>query len=162
MGALSFEAFAGGTEWALYPAGGGLNLKQDGEIHFIPFGTDQAEVEKLARKLWGEPAHSGSLEECGAGPMDYDAFENSMTLHFQEEAFEGWFMEQGAAIETSSGLGLGSTLSDVRATLFHEIEVEETTLGHEFWSESLFGIVSGPEETDVVEALWSGVSCLFR
>ena len=109
--------------------------------------------------------------ECGAGPLKMASWENGLILVFKENntsgnwEFEGWFMEERFAnvnkLNTVSGLGIGSTRKELEEE--YEIEIKNTSLGHEFATvNGLFGILTGPEESSRIKVIWSGLSCNFR
>lgn len=161
MSVAAFAGEAGAVE--LFPASGGMDVVlSDGQIvEFFIDETPQAEIEKTAIKLWGEPEESGRMEECGAGPIDYLRFDMGLSLHFQDGMLIGWFIGEDSAITTRDGLGAGSTVAEIEA-IEPDLELVETTLGMEFWTSNLFGVVTGNTSQDTVVALWSGTACIFR
>ncbi len=96
-------------------------------------------------------------EECGAGPMEFAALENGLTLHFQNEALVGWLANGGTEppLMTVQGYFPGMEKAAVTGVTF-----EETTLGTEFGSDDVWGMLD--ESGATVQMLWAGTSCFFR
>lgn len=130
----------------------------------IPFGTARADVER-ALAFRGAP-ESGTQRECGSGPLAFAAWPDGLKLYFQSGKFTGWALDERAAgpsgprISTAAGAGPGATratLTDASVATF-----EETSLGTEFRSGAISGIVDGPAATAKITAMWAGTSCVFR
>ena len=133
--------------------------------HTLPFGTSrEAVVDALSLRL-GAPSDQGTAEECGAGPLDYDAWDDGLTVYSQGGAFRGWALSSRAPtpnrMTTLAGLGLGTTRAelDEGPTV---VEMQDSTLGEEFVTAGISGLLSGPSADATVDALWAGVSCNFR
>lgn len=160
---VSLASVAGAAE--LYPAVGGLELiKAPDKGESVLIGMDEAtqdEALKVAVKVWGQPSDSGLMPECGAGPIEYTTFENGLTLHFQDGNFVGWTTQFQHGPSLRNGFGIGSTVADA-AAFAGPAEIEETSIGPEFWGENFYGTATTAEMGGQVELFWSGVSCIFR
>jgi hypothetical protein len=132
-----------------------------GAASALPFGTPR---QKLLDVLEASrsPADTGTNSECGAGPLDYAAWADGLTLHFQEGKFAGWALDERAegALATASGIGPGSTRPALDAA--YQPTLSETSLGTEFAAGELYGVLSGGGPDARITALWAGVSCIFR
>lgn len=141
--------------------GEGLRLfnPETGSARPIPFGTSWDEV-RTALSFRGDP-RSGVMEECGAGPLDYVKWEDSLTLYGQDGKFTGWFADTGAngVIATASGIGPASTRKALEDA--YSIKVFESTLGTEFSSGDLSGLLSNDRPDAIITAMWAGTSCNF-
>jgi hypothetical protein len=147
---------------ALAIEGEGLRLfdPQTGSGRPLPFGTDWAFVIRALASR-GVP-ETGVNAECGAGPLGYARWPDSLTLYGQDGKFVGWFADTGVKgrITTAAGIGPGSTHRDLVSA--HEAEVFESTLGTEFAAGDLFGILEDTRPEAAVLAMWAGTSCNFR
>ncbi|MGI8611991.1 MAG: hypothetical protein ACR2KH_06965 [Sphingomicrobium sp.] len=127
----------------------------------MPFGTArQAVLAALAFR--GAPAGTGTLEECGAGPLDQASWNDGLTLYFQDSKFAGWALggDSKGTLATASGIGPGSTRAELESA--YEAKVFESTLGTEFAAGDLFGILDGKGAGAKVTHLWAGTSCNMR
>lgn len=147
---------------ALAMEGEGLRLVDPatGSSRPIPFGTPWPQVLALLASR-GEPA-TGRNEECGAGPLDYARWDDSLTLYGQEGLFVGWFVDSGARgkVSTMAGVGPGTTRQDLEGA--YDTDVFESTLGTEFAAGDLYGLLDSPHPDSPITALWAGTSCNFR
>lgn len=146
---------------ALAIEGEGLRLfdPESGSARPLSFGTPLAQVQ-AALAFRGTP-RSGRMEECGAGPLDYVKWEDSLTLYGQDGAFMGWFAEKGVgALSTASGIAIGSTRKQLESA--YSAEVFQSTLGTEFLAGDLGGLLDGEGKDAKITHLWAGVSCNFR
>lgn len=150
------------AEPALAIEGEGLRLfdPATGSARPLPFGMAWERVQE-ALAYRGKPA-TGRNEECGAGPLDYAQWEDSLTLYGQGGQFVGWFIDSRAEgrISTAAGVGPGTTRQDLEAA--YAAEVFESTLGTEFAAGNLSGVLDSPHPDSPVSALWAGTSCNFR
>lgn len=145
----------------------GLRLfdRASGSARPIPFGTPRAAA-LAALAFRGDPAGTGTLEECGAGPLDQASWADGLTLYFQDSKFAGWALgeeREGAdksAITTASGIGIGSTRAELEAA--YKTDVFDSSLGTEFAAGELFGILDGTGRQAKVTNLWAGTSCNMR
>lgn len=149
----------------LYPAPGGLELLlnpyTDSVVEMRFDEEPQDDTLKIAIKLWGEPSDEGAIEECDAGPLEYSTFDNGLLLYFQADTFVGWTTFDKTAAPLRNGFGIGSEVGEA-AFFAGEVEIEETSIGYEFWGDDLSGLASSPDPRGLVESYWSGVSCIFR
>lgn len=161
------NAAADNTAEASTPA---VNLAPDeltivmanGSAHHINFGMAQDEAVAPLTATLGAPTSTGKNPECGAGPLDNVDYKGGLTLYFQEGKFAGWALDgrDGGDYTTANGIGIGSTLKDLRAE--GPVSVEESSIGHEFAAGDLYGLLSANAPDGKVTDLWAGVSCIFR
>lgn len=143
--------------------GEGLRLVlQTGATRALPFGTGKAQTVEILDRLQGSKGEASRNEECGAGPVDFVQWKNGLSALFQDDKFVGWSLgDDGKGLTTMNGIGIGSTRAELTAA-FAGVTVEESTLGQEFSAGGMSGILNGPGANATVEALWAGVSCVFR
>ncbi|MGB3312482.1 MAG: hypothetical protein WBG32_22255 [Nodosilinea sp.] len=152
------------TESLLALSGEGLQLvgDQSGSTDTLAFGTDMAVVENALTELLGEPVESGENSECGSGPQMITQWPNGLALHAADGEFIGWSASPNtdADLTTIAGVGIDSTRGELEAA--YTVEVTESSLGTEFSTGELFGILSSAEPDATVENLWAGTVCNFR
>lgn len=145
-------------------SGDGLQLVGDQSGSTVPlaFGTEMTLVTDAVTSILGQPLESGENSECGAGPQIITQWPQGLTLHAANGEFIGWSM--GPATEpgltTMAGVGIGSPRSGLESA--YTVEVFESSLGTEFSTGNLFGILSSTEPDAAIEALWAGTVCNFR
>ncbi|WP_035986362.1 hypothetical protein [Leptolyngbya sp. KIOST-1] len=152
------------TESLLSLSGEGLQLvgDQSGSTVTLAFGTEMTVVENALTRLVGEPIESGENEECGAGPQVITQWPNGLVLHAANGEFIGWSARPAtdATLTTLSGIGIGSTLGDLEAV--YTVDVFESTLGTEFSTGDMSGLLSSAAPDATVTNLWAGTVCNFR
>lgn len=134
-----------------------------GSTRLIPFGADSAQVLYAVTRALGAPTRRGASAECGAGPMDFASFENGLSIDFQQGRFVGWSARESPTAKTltmMNGLGVGSTRSTLDSSLVNTVTA--TSLGEEFSSGPLSGILDGTGPTARITNLWAGVNCIAR
>ena len=140
----------------------GLRLfnKQSGSARAIAFGTARSDVLSMLAYL-GKP-ETGTNGECGAGALDYANWPGGPGLYFQNDKFAGWNLNERSkgAVTTASGVGIGSSRTDLEAA--YAADISETTLGTEFAAGDLFGLLDGNGKAAKITNMWGGVSCNFR
>ncbi|WP_017672713.1 hypothetical protein [Blastomonas sp. AAP53] len=154
--------------------GEGLRLvdPKSGATRPVGFGMPEDQLLPIAEKLKG-PAEKGRAEECGAGPLSFLRWSDGLTLYSLDGLFAGWSLDETGTpaaakakgkpaprLTTISGIGIGST----RAQLLdvYDAKIEQTTLGTEFNTAGLSGILEGTGGKARVTNMWSGVNCVFR
>ncbi|MDP2258116.1 MAG: hypothetical protein Q8J89_00185 [Caulobacter sp.] len=145
-------------------AGGLLIVMKDtGSTRMIDFGLPKDQTVAIVTNVAGAPAPESTNSECGAGPVQFIAWPDGLTLLFQEDRFAGWSVDKDAAGKqsTMSGVGVGATRSDLVAA-YSGVQVSETSLGQEFSAGGLYGVLDGSTATAKIEVMWAGVSCVFR
>lgn len=152
------------TKSVLALSGEGLQLvgDQSGSTETLAFGTDIAVVANVVTELVGEPTESSENTECGSGPQMITQWPNGLVLHAADGELIGWSTQPGtdASLTTIAGVGVGSTRGQLEAA--YTVEVIESTLGTEFSTGELFGILSSTKPDATIENLWAGTVCNFR
>ena len=135
------------------------------ESGLVEFGTDRATVIDLLTGAIGEPSASFEDTECGRGLTDSAAWGSfSISIDSATDAVVGWSVNSvgpSPVMLTVDGLGLGSTVADVRAAR-PDLVFEETTLGWEMYGATGSWVMTGPADADTVGAFWAGETCVFR
>lgn len=126
----------------------------------LAFGGGRDEVLAALSPVLGAPQEQGTNEECPAGPLSHTQYAG-LQLVFQDGSFVGWFAGEGSALRTAQGVGPGSTLRQLKAA-YPAATVEETSLGHEFAADRLYGVVTDPSDEGKVQVMFAGTNCIFR
>lgn len=121
----------------------------------IDFGRAQAGViDTVSRLLDDGPDTITTLAECGAGPVTAAAWNDGLTLNFQEGQFVGW-VNADPDLAVAGGFRAGQSRLDMP-----QVSFQVTTLGTEFSRSDVFGILT--EDDTAVRLLWAGTTCFFR
>ncbi len=142
------------------PSARGLSVaSEDGITRAdIPFGTGFQDTIHSLIGIFGWEVDVTFPQECGAGPMVSADWPNDITLMFENDRFAGWFMGPGDLLITETGLWHGAPVSNL--TTPGGVEFFESGLGTEFGARDLYGLLS--EDGARVEAIWTGLNCIFR
>ncbi|HSJ32450.1 MAG TPA: hypothetical protein VK933_13500 [Longimicrobiales bacterium] len=133
-------------------------LVPSGSARPIPFGTPKSDaMAMLLSVLAVAPREQGHSEDCG---VDYATWENGLTVRFSRGSFAGWSVGAGSTLTTASGLGIGSSRTDLEAA--YVADIGRSTLGIEFTAGGLAGILDSEAPDARVQHLWAGVACLGR
>ena len=152
---------ATGPAMSLSPDGLTL-VSSSGSARQVDFGIAQDEVMRAAEAVLGTPENQTLNPDCPSGPLDSVDFADGLTLFFEGATFVGWDVDDAkpGRFMTMSGVGIGTTRQQMERSI--AIKVEDTSLGHEFRSGALSGLLSAPGETGRVMRLWAGTACIFR
>lgn len=148
---------------ALNLAPDGLSVMlQSGAARHLAFGMPQESTLRAVASAVGEPTSRRTEEECPGGPLEIAEFDGGLTLSFGDGRFIGWDLNsrEDGRYTTAAGIGLGSTRQQLENAI--AIEVEQSSLGHEFHSGQLSGLLGSPAPSGKVTALWAGTTCIFR
>lgn len=133
-------------------------LVPSGSSRPIPFGTPaETAVERLSRVLGEPPQQQGENLDCGAS---YSAWSSGLTIWVARGEMVGWSVARQSDLTTASGIGMGSTRSDLEAA--YRAEVFQSTLGVEFNAGGLAGLLESQRPDATILNLWAGVVCLAR
>lgn len=139
--------------------GHGLRISGTAPGTELPFDSPKAAaIEAVARALGGPPGEQGTNEECGGGGLEFAAWEGEITAWFENDRFVGW--DSKGKLKTPGGIGLGSSRADLAP--LRGLDVEESTLGIEFRSGGLSGVLASQAPDAKVTHLWGGSTCVFR
>lgn len=138
-------------------------LLVDGES--LPFGTDGQTVLDAVAGVLGE-GEQGEQPDCPPGPATVAHFgdpERGLLLTLQEDALVGWSLDEGSALTTADGVGIGSTKAEVEAA-YGPVEVlTDSTLGIEVYVEDGISALLDADAPDgAVTAIWAGANCIYR
>jgi hypothetical protein len=148
---------------ALNLAPDGLSVVlESGSARHANFGMARDTVVPMISAALGEPTGESRNLECGQGPMELVQFRDGLTMEFMGGKFVGWDLDGRAktALATAAGIGIGSTLKQVRDAM--TVTVENSTLGDEFRAGDLGGLLTSLEPDATITHLWAGSTCQFR
>lgn len=136
-----------------------------GEGAILAFGSPRETAEEVVAAILGDAISRQSNEECGAGPMQFSAFAEGLTLNFQDDALVGWFLSDDAdgTLATDKGIGLSSVIGDFESAHLAS-RIEESTLGIEAYSESdgIGALIADGAEGETITDMYAGTNCFFR
>lgn len=151
-------------------SGDGLDFVDpvSGSARHVLFDTDTETVVAMLTRVKGERPEQAVNGECGAGPVQFATWDDGLSVLSQEDKFLGWSMNARPSLAgadrppltTMGGIGLGSPRSALEAVSV--TRVTPTSLGTEFSTGSLYGLLESPESDAPVTAMWAGLSCVFR
>ncbi|HVQ10126.1 MAG TPA: hypothetical protein VMS43_17005 [Allosphingosinicella sp.] len=151
---------------------GNLRLSSDGLAAGMPglhtsrsfrFGMTKAEIVAAVAQMRSWETKTETSGECGAGPMEFVRFA-TLTLNIQNGLFVGWSLDgpRGTEpIEEEYGLGIGAGRAEIEP-LNGESVIRATTLGVEFDSDGIHGLLSSSAPDATVTHLWAGTNCHAR
>jgi hypothetical protein len=147
----------------LEPDGLGF-LVSDASIRHLRFGeADATAVSSALTAALGGALTVNDLPECGQGPRK-SLQRAGFSALLDGTTFVGW-TDQGAAgrrLTTANGIGIGSTLGSVKASMTG-VTTANDTLGPEFISTSSFGgMLTGLTSSSTVKLTYAGETCFFR
>ena len=144
--------------------GDGLMLVDSatGSTRTIAFGAPEVEAIAAASSALGVPRERSTNLDCGAGPLDFVAFESGLLVNVQSARFVGWSVRPGRerAPRTMSGIGLGSTRAELERS--YAAAIAATTIGVEFSAGGLRGVLASGEAHARITDLWAGTNCVAR
>jgi len=152
-------AAAPGDSVVLALEGDGLRtvVVSSGSARPVPFGTPSDQALRILVAVHGAPPRDqGESADCGAA---YATWESGLTVWFSRSRFVGWSV-RGGALTTVSGVGVGSTRDALEAV--YDVRVTRSTLGVEFVTGGLAGLLDAPGGEARVVTLWAGATCLAR
>ncbi|MBI4943981.1 MAG: hypothetical protein HY830_24845 [Actinobacteria bacterium] len=132
-------------------------------IRHLPFGSDGTAVVRAVGTALGGSLTRNDLPECGQGPRTA-AGRAGFSVLLDGTTFVGW-TDQGAKgrhLTTADGLGIGSTLRDIKAGR-PGTTTSEGSVGTEFVDGDGFGgILGGASLTSRATLVYAGETCFFR
>ena len=148
---------------SLRPDGLALLTADGATASTLLFGTaTAAQVDRAITLALGKPIRD-TLPECGQGPRMASTRDNFSAL-YDGTRFVGW-SDRGKTrrkLTTANGLGVGSTLAQVKQREA-DATVSADTLGPEFFSETgVSGMLDGTKSTSKVTLIYAGETCFFR
>ncbi|QAY76936.1 hypothetical protein [Sphingosinicella sp. BN140058] len=146
---------AGSAPAAAATPHGGYTLSGVGIEPGLRFGMALEKARSAADKAFGPSSGQSRNEECGAGPMEFVAYQG-LQLAFQDGKFVGWSLGgRTPPLRTAGGLAIGTARDELGDLTIDE----ESSLGPEFSIGEVGGVLG---EDDRVTALWAGLACQFR
>jgi hypothetical protein len=161
------------------PAGGGaaVPLKPDG-IGDLAFGAGEAQTRAVLTRAVGPPSFDETLpaESCSTGATRRVSWGDLVVLLGPGDgrplSLVGWTYGTPdppafPALTTAEGIGVGSTLAQLRSAYGEKVEVTEDqaagvvrfSVQGSRYQLPLAGVLSGPGDTATVRALYAGSYC---
>jgi len=142
-----------------------LFLEPSGAARPVPFGRPMAEVIATLTAVQGSDGGTPpvQLENADCGAIAATWASTGLTAWFARQRFVGWSVQppaQGTALTTASGIGLGSTRTELEGA--YAADVARSTLGIEFSAGGLAGLLDSARPDARVVNLWAGQACLGR
>lgn len=158
----SGTAIPSGSHVALDGAGIVLVAAESGSTQSIAFGTPvEATLTAIAGVL-GDPIVRTTNRDCGAGPLEFIAFDGGLFVGVQNGRFAGWTVRPSGSrsLRTMSNIGIGSTRAELEAA--YNVQVSRSSIGTEFMASGLQGVLASDAANAAVTDLWAGASCVAR
>ncbi len=136
---------------------------ETGSARLLAFGAERATTEGAIAAQRGEADERSSSQDCGAGLIEFTHY-GDFSANFQEDRFVGWFLRDGdkqAALATMSGIGIGTTRSEMAKSVEFDID-ENSTIGTEFHTGGFSGLFESQAPDARITDLWAGTNCIFR
>lgn len=132
-----------------------LQVGEGVDKKLLRFGEARREDTRAALAFMGKYAASKAIDECPAGPIEFDTYDDGLELSFDEGKLSGWWLREGAkSISTPSGIHPGSPVADLGAR-----DIRDESIGKLV---SVDGATAALDEGGKqVEAIWSGLFCIF-
>lgn len=147
---------------ALIVDGEGLRLidAASGSTTPLPFGTaGDAVIASLTRLIGRGPDEEGQGADCGTAA--YATWEDGISIWVERDRFVGWsLLDADSPLTTLTGIGIGSTLAELRDAMV--VDVRETSIGIEFSTGGLAGVLDGVGPDARITHLWAGATCIAR
>ena len=126
----------------------------DGLVFGAP--ADRA-LERLAAAFGAPPSRRERLPDCGPGPLEAVSWDNGFSAYMHDGRFTGW-----TAIDqlTAERIGFGSTRAELDVA-YHPT-IEQTSLGVEWSSNGISGVLESDAPDAAVSAIWAGETCVMR
>ncbi len=135
----------------------------DSSITKLLFGkATAAQVDVAITAALGAPERQ-DLPECGQGPR-IGSQRDRFAVLYDGTTFLGWTDQgtPGRQLTSTAGIGVGSTLAEVRAVQAG-VQTMEATLGPEFFTEGgISGMLDGLTPSSAVTLVYAGETCFFR
>lgn len=129
----------------------------------LPFGSPSESAILSVSDAFGQPDSGTVSTQCLTDSVGWGSL--SLSIDSVSDTIVGWTVRrsrsEGPVVTTADGLGIGSTVAELRA-IYPELIIEETTLGWESIDGPISWLTSGSTDTDIVQAMWAGETCVFR
>jgi hypothetical protein len=141
----------------------GLTFVTDPKTTNLVFGTDEKTTTSALKAALGEPSNTDIGRPCDDGSSRaFDSVRyDGLVVFFFEAQLSGWSAEN-PQFTTIDGIGPGSTLSDLKASLGDVTVNPDSSLGVEFSSETLGGLLDGTTDDAKVTTIFNGDLCILR
>jgi len=130
-----------------------------GSARALAFGSGRGDTLTMLEAALGKAAtEQGENIDCGARFARWD---NGLSVWFSKDRFVGWSLgESGATLTTASGIGIGSTRSELESA--YSASIAPSSLGTEFSAGGLAGLLDSAKPQARITNLWAGATCIAR
>lgn len=131
-----------------------------GSSRAMPFGIDKAAALAMLESVQRAPPSSqGENIDCGATNAIWP---DGLTVWFANKKFVGWSVALvGSPLSTAGGLKVGTTRAEVENGA-SVARIAPSSLGEEFTSGAVAGLLDSAEADARVTNLWAGAACIAR
>ncbi|MGB3201863.1 MAG: hypothetical protein WBA99_13240 [Nodosilinea sp.] len=153
------------TDVVVILAGEGIQLVDTVTGSTVPleFSAEMPMVVDTVSRAIGESESTVANDECPAGPVASTSWPNGLVLNAMDGTLVGWEVrssDRGLPLTTVTGIGLGSTQADLESA--YEVEITDSSLGVEFFTGQISGLLTANDPEAEITALWAGTACIFR
>lgn len=158
----SGSAVPSGSHVALDGSGIMLIAAESGATRALAFGTPVDVTLTAISRVLGDPIVRTTNRDCGAGPIEFIAFDGGLFVGVQNNRFAGWTVRPSGskALRTMSNIGIGSTRAALDAA--YNVRVTRSTIGTEFMAGGLQGVLASDAANAAITDLWAGAHCVAR
>jgi hypothetical protein len=144
----------------------GEGLETDGSAPAkLGFGATRAAALAMVSPIWGQPASTQNVEDCGGSGQATAASFGAVMLYFQNDKLVGWEQREASQtpwVGTPGGASVGMRRPQLSDALGGAPKVEKTSLGTEFSRGGVSGLLASDNEDAQVDRLWAGNACAMR
>jgi hypothetical protein len=140
-------------------------------VDHLPFGEPFEAVAAAVEPIFGPPDGDVERDDCPTRAARVLSYAEGLELVVVDGDLVGWSLGRNAdpSLTTVGGIGIGSTLDQVRGVLT-DVVVEETSLGTEVRAGirdedvegALSGLLDGDGDAAAITTLWAGTACVAR
>jgi hypothetical protein len=126
------------------------------------FGIDEPSTKDALEAALGNPKNTEIAQPCedGSGRAFDSVRYDGLTVNFLDAKLAGW-SSSADAFTTIDGIGVGSTLADLKES-FGTVTVMDSSLGVEFSTETIGGVLDGKADSAKVTDIFNGQVCIIR
>ena len=144
----------------------GTGLMTDGAAQAeLRFGAPRSAALAMVTPIWGAPASTGNVADCGGSGAAVQADFGAVVLVFQSDRLVGWEQRNASEtpwIGTPGGASVGMRRPQLADALGGPPRIERSSLGTEFSRDGISGLLASDRPDAQVDRLWAGNNCAMR